>query len=82
MNTNMTSIISAKGERTNQKVPVERLAYRLNDLVKALGVSRRTIERLRSAGRFPRPDQTIGRMPLWRKETIDQWLVSQNRSSK
>jgi predicted DNA-binding transcriptional regulator AlpA len=53
---------------------VERLALRLDELATALGISRRAIERERSAGRFPRPDLTIGRMPLWRPETIREWL--------
>ncbi len=53
---------------------MDRLALRLDELARALGVSRRAIERERSAGRFPRPDLTIGRMPLWRPETIARWL--------
>jgi len=51
-----------------------RLALRLDELAEALGVSRRTIERERSAGRFPRSDLTIGKMPLWRVETIRRWI--------
>jgi predicted DNA-binding transcriptional regulator AlpA len=51
-----------------------RLTYRLDELSEALGVSRRTIERERSAGRFPRPDLTMGKMPLWRAETIRAWV--------
>jgi hypothetical protein len=38
------------------------------------GVSRRTIERERSAGRFPLPDLHIGKAPLWRPETIRRWV--------
>jgi predicted DNA-binding transcriptional regulator AlpA len=53
---------------------VERLALRLDELAAALGVSRRAIERERSAGRFPRPDLVIGRMPLWTPQTIRRWL--------
>jgi predicted DNA-binding transcriptional regulator AlpA len=53
---------------------VERLAYRLDEVAKALGVSRRLIERERSAGRFPRPDLTIGRAPLWTRETLVRWI--------
>ena len=53
---------------------LERLALRFDDLPALLGVSRRTLERERSAGRFPRPDLTIGRMPLWRPETIREWV--------
>lgn len=56
---------------------VERLTYRLNELVTAIGVSRRTVEGLRSSGRLPRPDITIGRIPLWLRETIHVWLTSQ-----
>ena len=53
---------------------VQRLAYRLDELATALGVSRRTIERERSAGRFPKPDKLIGKMPIWRVETIRSWI--------
>jgi predicted DNA-binding transcriptional regulator AlpA len=52
----------------------DRLTYRLDELAEALGISRRTIERERSAGRFPRPDVHIGRMPLWKPETIRGWI--------
>lgn len=52
----------------------DRLTYRLDEVARRLGISRRTIERLRSAGRFPKPDLTIGKMPLWRPETIHAWI--------
>ena len=57
-----------------------RLALRLADVAKLLGVSRRALERERSAGRFPRPDRTIGRMPLWSVETIRRWIEGVGRS--
>jgi hypothetical protein len=53
---------------------IERLTWRLADLSRALGVSRRALERERSAGRLPPPDLTLGRMPLWRPETIRDWI--------
>jgi hypothetical protein len=53
---------------------VERVALRLDELAAALGVSRRIIERERSAGRFPAPDLYIGRVPLWRVETARAYL--------
>jgi predicted DNA-binding transcriptional regulator AlpA len=56
-----------------------RLALRLDELAAALGVSRRTIERERSAGRFPRPDLVMSRMPLWRPETIRRFLEGGGR---
>jgi predicted DNA-binding transcriptional regulator AlpA len=52
-----------------------RLAYRLDELAVCLGVSRRTIERERSAGRFPRPDLHIGKVPLWSPGTINRWVA-------
>jgi hypothetical protein len=56
-------------------VEVQRLAYRLDEVAAALGVSRRSIERERSAGRFPPPDLQIGKMPLWRRETLVGWIA-------
>lgn len=55
-------------------IAVDRLTYRLDELSRALGVSRRTLERERAAGRLPKPDLQIGRMPLWRCETIRRWI--------
>jgi predicted DNA-binding transcriptional regulator AlpA len=57
--------------------PVSRLALRIDELADALGISRRAIERERAAGRFPAPDLTIGKMPLWRVSTIEAWLAQQ-----
>lgn len=58
---------------------VGRFALRLDELAEALGVSRRSLERERAAGRFPRPDLTIGRMPLWRPETTRRWVEGGGR---
>ena len=57
-----------------------RLVVRLDEVAESLGVSRRSIERERSAGRFPRPDLTIGRMPLWKPETIREWIERGGRA--
>jgi len=54
---------------------VDRLTYRLNEVADALGVDRRTIERKRAAGKFPKPDLRIGRMPLWTRETLVAWIA-------
>ncbi len=68
-------ILRAALERKPESKPrVEPLVYRADELADALGISRRAIERERSAGRLPRPDLTIGRMPLWRVQTIKAWL--------
>lgn len=61
----------APGPATATADPLSgRLALRLDEVADALGVSRSTIERERRAGRFPPPDLKIGRMPLWKPETI------------
>jgi predicted DNA-binding transcriptional regulator AlpA len=62
------------GSAEGRRPPVERMALRIEEVAAALGVSRRAVERERSAGRLPRPDLTIGRMPLWRVETIRSWM--------
>jgi hypothetical protein len=59
-------------------VPLDaRLTLRIADLADALGVSRRALERERTAGRMPQPDLHVGKMPLWRTETIREWLAQQ-----
>ncbi len=57
---------------------VERL-LRLADVARHLGISRRTFERERSAGRFPAPDLKIGKAPLWRPGTVQAWIEDQAR---
>ena len=54
--------------------PIDRMALRLDEVAATLGMSRRTVERLRSGGRFPKPDVKAGRMPLWKPETIKAWI--------
>ncbi len=63
-------IISAPGSAPG----IERLAYRLDEVARMLGVSRRTIERLRSAGRFPQPNGTAGKAALWTRASLVAWL--------
>jgi predicted DNA-binding transcriptional regulator AlpA len=51
------------------------IALRLDDAAKALGISRRQLERERAAGRFPKPDRVIGtRTPIWHRQTIERWV--------
>jgi len=58
-------------------VPVPRLTLRLDEAASALGLSRRSVERLRSAGRFPNPDVQVNKMPLWRPSSLERWLDQQ-----
>ena len=57
-----------------------RITLRLDELAAALGVSRRAIERERAAGRFPRPDLTVGKMPLWTPRSIREWVERGGRA--
>jgi predicted DNA-binding transcriptional regulator AlpA len=43
----------------------------------ALACSRREVERMRSAGKLPPPDLTIGRSPRWKAETLRAWIDAQ-----
>jgi predicted DNA-binding transcriptional regulator AlpA len=56
-----------------------RLALRLDEVAATLGVSRSAVERERRAGRFPKPDLTIGRMPLWQVESLRRWIEGGSR---
>jgi hypothetical protein len=58
---------------------IEPLALRIDELAKALSVSRRALERELAAKRFPGPDLHIGRMPLWRVESVTAWLARGRR---
>ena len=51
-----------------------RLTYRINELASMLGVSVKTLDRMRRAGEFPPPDQHAGRVLLWRVGTVESWL--------
>jgi predicted DNA-binding transcriptional regulator AlpA len=52
---------------------------RMADLTRVLNCSRRVVERLRSSGRLPAPDLTIGRMPRWKPATIRAWIEGGGR---
>ncbi len=46
----------------------------IDDLAALLSCSRRLVERMRSAGKVPRPDIKIGKMTLWKAATIRAWI--------
>jgi predicted DNA-binding transcriptional regulator AlpA len=62
-------------DRRPDRAPVERLALRLEEVARAVGLSRRGIDRERAAGRFPKPDRVAGKVPLYAVETIRKWLL-------
>jgi hypothetical protein len=47
--------------------------WSIDDIGVYLDVSRRAVERLKSAGRLPRPTVVIGRMPRWEAQSIWDW---------
>ena len=66
-----------KATATLRPAPVAsgaRLVYRKAVVCGLLGVSSRTLDRLRSTGEFPLPDAMVGRAPVWTSETLNRWL--------
>ncbi|WP_373926483.1 helix-turn-helix transcriptional regulator [Paludisphaera borealis] len=51
----------------------------ITDLAQHLSCSRRVVERLRAAGKLPRPDLHVGKMPRWRVETIRTFIENGGR---
>jgi predicted DNA-binding transcriptional regulator AlpA len=47
-----------------------------DDFARVLNAGRRTVERMRAAGRLPKPDLHVGKMPRWRPESVRAWLDS------
>jgi hypothetical protein len=52
----------------------------LDDLAAILKCSRRLLERMRSAGKVPRPDFMVGRCPRWKRSTLAAWIETGGRS--
>ncbi len=73
----LAGILAGLKAALERKPLVERLAYRIDEVADALGMSRRAIERERAAGRFPAPDAHFGKAPLWRPDTLRDWLDCQ-----
>lgn len=46
----------------------------LDEIAGLLGVSRRTVEGLKSRGSLPPPDLRVGRCLRWRAATVRGWL--------
>lgn len=57
-----------------KKASVDPIAVGTRDLPRLTSLSMRTIDRLRSSGRFPKPDKRVGRRSLWLVSTIRAWL--------
>jgi hypothetical protein len=49
----------------------------VSDVAGTLRSTRRTVERMRAAGEFPKPDLHVGRCPRWLPTTVQDWLTGQ-----
>ena len=70
----LTRLAIVLGRQADERPRIEPMALRIEEVADSLGLSRRAVERERAAGRFPKPDVTVGKMPLWRPETVRGWL--------
>jgi predicted DNA-binding transcriptional regulator AlpA len=46
------------------------------DVAELMGLGIETIKTHRARGNMPDPDYVIDDKPLWRRETIDQWIAA------
>jgi hypothetical protein len=44
-----------------------------------VGLLRNTLTAYLAKGLMPQPDERYGRTPLWREETIEEWVRSRQR---
>jgi hypothetical protein len=68
------AILNRLADALDRQAAPPRLTLRLGEIAVALGVSRRLLEQERAAGRLPKADLHIGRISLWKTETIRDWL--------
>jgi prophage regulatory protein len=64
-----------------KEITMNKKFLRINDLAKELGVSKTTIWRWRSAGKFPKPISLSERIIVWPRATIDEWINEQTSIS-
>jgi hypothetical protein len=75
----LPALRAALDRQADSRPRIEPMALRPEDLEAAIGVDNRTIQRWRSAGKFPKPDIRHGHTLLWRVETVRAWLESGGR---
>jgi hypothetical protein len=56
-----------------------RLLWRDRDVIRALSIGARTLDRLLSSGRFLQADLRIGRARRWKPETVRAWIEAEAR---
>jgi hypothetical protein len=79
--TSVTETVTS-GESSPTEVwspPSGKLLLWKSEVARWLGVHENTIDRLSRAGRFPAPDQYLGRRPVCRPERISKWAKGGGR---
>jgi hypothetical protein len=66
--------MSTAPAETRAAAPAVEPMLSIADLAAMLNASRRTTERLKSAGKLPKPDLHVGKMPRWKPETVRSWI--------
>ena len=51
------------------------------DVAELMGLGIETIKTHRARGTMPDPDYVIDDKPLWRRETIDQWIATRRKQA-
>ena len=51
------------------------------DIADLMGLNVETIKYHRAGGSMPDPDYVVDRKPLWRRETIDQWIATRKKEA-
>lgn len=60
-----------------QTATLSRDLLSIADIEAKTGISQRTLWRWVSAGQFPKPDLSVGRIRRWRAQTVQSWIESQ-----
>ena len=50
------------------------------DIAKQTGLKTETLYKYRKRNTLPNPDKYIGRTPVWKQETIDNWVSSRSQT--
>jgi predicted DNA-binding transcriptional regulator AlpA len=64
---------TATPEATTTTPPLPRLLWGWPEVLAAIGIPRRTLERQLAAGKFPGPIRRVGHRPYWRPADVAAW---------
>ena len=73
----LVAILSGLKAAVERKAPIERLAYRIDEVADALGMSRRAVERGTRLADFREVTGKAARAPIWSVSTVQPtWTQS------